>query len=80
MVIKGLKKIININFTFPCQGLLAGIKYRRCDNNLSLQSIGNVLFDIMCLLQKQHCDNHAVIFLMLYNEYFVSRLYLPNSF
>lgn len=46
MVIKGLKKIININFTFPCQGLLAGIKYRRCDNNLSLQSIGNVLFDI----------------------------------
>ena len=45
MVIKGLKKIINIKFTLPCQGLLAGIKYR-CDNNLSRQSIGIVLFDI----------------------------------
>lgn len=53
MVIKGLKKIININFTFPCQGLLAGIKYRRCDNNLSLQSIGNVLFDI-CVCFKNN--------------------------
>lgn len=54
MVIKGLKKMININFTFPCQGLLAGIKYRRCDNNLSLQSIGNVLFDIICVCFKNN--------------------------